>query len=321
MKASALSDRRVFLAFLIVAVGVVMSLLSPYFLQVNNLLAMTQYGAVIGLLALGQALVILGGGGGIDLSVGSALSLSGVFMGLLTESAGMNPWLAAAVAIAFGAGLGLINGLLVGVIGIPPLIATLSTLYLYGSMANVITGGQQFGGFNVAGFEFLGQGAVAGVPVQVLFVLVPAFLIVGWAMARTAVGQRLYQTGTSDRAAALVGVDVRKLRIWLYVLAGLLAAVGAVVTNSWLLTARPSAGTGFELQAITIAVLGGIDIFGGKGHISGVFLAVILVVVVNSGLQLAGVANSVQVGILGALLVLSVLLNRALAGRQARAAT
>jgi len=312
------ADRRVFLLALIVVVGAVMSFLSPYFLQVDNLLSMTQYGAVIGLLALGQSLVILGGGGGIDLSIGSSLSLSGVFMGLLTQSAGLSPWLAALLALVFGAFLGLINGVLVGVIGIPPLIATLSTLYFYGSLANVITDGKQFGGFDSQGFSFLGQGAIAGIPVQVLLVLIPAFVIAAWAIRRTGGGQKTYEVGTSDRAAALVGVDVRRLRIMLYVIAGVLAAVGAVVTNSWLLTARPSAGTGFELQAITIAVLGGIHIFGGRGHLSGVFLAVILVVVVNTGLQLAGVGNSVQVGILGALLIVSVLLNRFIGPRGER---
>ena len=141
------ADRRILLSFLIVIAGITMTLLSPYFLRVDNLLSMTQYGAVIGLLALGQALVILGGGGGIDLSVGAMLSLSGVFMGLLTEGAGMNPWLAAPLAIAFGAGLGLINGLLIAKIGLLPLIATLATMFLYASLANVVTGGQQFGGF------------------------------------------------------------------------------------------------------------------------------------------------------------------------------
>lgn len=308
-----LADRRVFLAILIVVVAAIMSVLSPYFLQVDNLLSMTQYGAVIGLLALGQAIVILGGGGGIDLSVGAMLSLSGVSMGWLTATLGWNPWLAAAAALVCGATLGLINGLLISGVGIPPLIATLSTLYLYGSLSNVLTGGMQFGGFDTSGFQLLGQGAILGIPIQVLFVLLPAFGFAIWTMRRTRGGQQIYQTGTSQRAADLVGVNVPALRIRLYVIAGILAAAGAVVTNSWLLTARPSAGVGLELQAITIAVLGGIDILGGKGHLSGVLLGVLLVVVVNTGLQLAGVGNSIQVGILGAILVLSVLSNRFLA--------
>lgn len=302
-------DRRILLLGLILVAGVIMSMLSPYFLHVDNLLSMTQYGAVIGLLALGQALVILGGSGGIDLSIGAVLSLSGVFMGFLTQSLGINPWVASALGIAFGAFLGLVNGFLVTKVGLVPLIATLSTMFLYTSLANVLTGGKQFGGFDASGFRLLGQGAIIGIPVQVLLVMLPAYAIATWGMRRTAFGQQTYQVGSSARAAALVGVGVSMLRIRLYVISGSLAALGAAVTNAWLLTARPSAGTGLELQAITIAVLGGIDIWGGRGHITGVLLGLTLVVVVNNGLQLAGVGNSIQIGILGAILIASVLLN------------
>ncbi|TDD10008.1 ABC transporter permease [Nonomuraea diastatica] len=310
------SDRRVFLAVLVVALGALMSLLSPYFLEVGNLLAMTQYGAVIGLLALGVSLVILGGRGGIDLSVGSALSLSGIFMGLLAQNLGLSPWLAALVTVAFGALLGSVNGFMVARLGLPPLIVTLSTLFLYGALAQVLTHGGQLGGFGREGFAALGQTAILGVPAQVLLVLAPAFAVAIWAQNRTALGRRLHQIGTSDRAAALAGIDVNKLRFRLYCVSGALAALGAVVTNAWLLTARPSAGLGMELQAITIAVLGGIHIFGGRGHLSGVLLALADVVVLSWGLQLAQVGNSVQTGVLGLVLVGAALLNN-LIGRRA----
>jgi ribose/xylose/arabinose/galactoside ABC-type transport system permease subunit len=312
-----ISDRRVFLAVLVVVLGAVMSLLSPYFLQVGNLLAMTQYGAVIGLLALGQAFVILGGRGGIDLSVGSVLSLSGVVMGLLAQNLGLSPWLSALVAVVFGALLGSVNGVLVARLGLPPLIVTLSTLFLYGALAQVLTEGGQLGGFDREGFAALGQSAVLGVPTQVLLILAPVFALAVWVQNRTAFGRRLHQIGTSDRAAGLAGIDVAGLRFRLYCLSGALAALGAVVTNAWLLTARPSAGTGMELQAITIAVLGGIDIFGGRGHLSGVLLALAVVVVLSWGLQLAQVGNSVQTGILGLVLVGAALLNNLISRRAA----
>jgi ribose/xylose/arabinose/galactoside ABC-type transport system permease subunit len=161
----------------------------------------------------------------------------------------------------------------------------------------------------------LGQGAIAGIPVQVLLVLVPVYLVAALALWRTRRGREVYQLGSNARAASLVGSNVRRTRWGLYVISGVLAATGAVVTNSWLLTSRPSAGFGLELQAITIAVLGGIDIFGGRGRVSGVLIAVALVVVVNSGLQLAGVGSTVQVGVLGAILILSVVLNRLVSAR------
>lgn len=303
------SDRRVVLALLIVVVGIAMSLLSPYFLRLDNLLSMTQFGAVVGLLALGQAMVILGGAGGIDLSVGSTMSLSGVVMGLVAQNFGLSPWLAAIIALAVGLCLGLLNGFLITVIGMPALIATLGTLFLYSSLALVLTGGGQTGGMDRDGFRFLGNSTILGVPTQVILVLVPAYIIVGAIFAFTRYGRRIYQVGNNERAASLVGTNVTKLRLSLYCWCGVLAAVAAIVSNSWLLTARPSAGLNLELQAVTIAVLGGIHIFGGRGSLGGVALALLLVVVLNSGLQLAGFSQTIQAGVLGALLVISALLS------------
>jgi ribose/xylose/arabinose/galactoside ABC-type transport system permease subunit len=314
-----IADRGVLLIALIIVTGAIMSLLSPYFLRADNLLSMTQYGTIIGLLALGQAIVILGGGGGIDLSIGSTMSLSAVAMGLLTQDLGVNPWLAALGAIVAGVLLGAFNGVLVAVVGLPPLIVTLSTLFVYGSLALVLTGGGQLGGFDAAGFPLLGQSAVLGVPTQVLLVLLPVFAAAIWAQNRSAFGRRVHQVGTSEAAAALAGVRVGRLRFTLYCIAGGLAALAAVVSNSWLLTARPGAGLDLELQAITVAVLGGIHIFGGRGRLSGVLIAVLLVVVLTSGLQLAAVGNSVQVGVLGVLLVGAALLNNLTARRTSRA--
>lgn len=309
-----LADRRAFLVVVTLATAVVMSLLSPFFLTVSNVLGMTKFGAVVGLLALGQTLVILAGGGGIDLSVGSALSLSGISMGLLVN-AGVGVWPAAALAVAVGLVLGAVNGILVTVVRIPPLIATLGTLYAYESAAFVAAGGVTLTGFATAGYPFLGQGTIAGVPAQVLLVLLPAYAVVGVLMARSTFGRRVYEVGNNERAAGLVGASPARVRFVAYCLSGLLAGIGAVVTNSWLLAARPGAGSGLALQVITIAVLGGTSIFGGRGTVSGTLLAVLLIVVLNSGLQLAGVDQVWQIGILGGLLVVSVMVNNLLAQR------
>ena len=309
MRAINLADRRVVLVGLILIAGVVMSAISPYFLRVDNLLSMTQYGAVLGLLALGQTLVILGGGGGIDLSVGSTMSLSGVVFGLLAVRAGIDPWLAAVLAVVAGAALGALNAMLITVVRIPPLIATLGTLYLYASGALVLSGGIDINGFDRSGFSRLGQSAVAGVPTQVLVLLVPSYLLIGFVMVRSRFGREVYEVGSNAGAASLTGVSVAGVRARLYIISGALAGLGAVVMASWLLNAKPTAGTGMELQAITIAVLGGTVITGGIGRVSGTFLGLALVVVLNSGLQLAGVGNTWQIGLLGAVLISSILLN------------
>lgn len=314
VRAGLLADRRAFLVALTIATAAAMSVLSPFFLTVTNVLDMTKFGVVVGLLALGQTLVILAGGGGIDLSVGTALSLSGIAMGLLVN-AGVNVWLAALVAVAVGLALGGVNGFLVTVVRIPPLIATLGTLYAYESAAFVAAGGVTLTGFGTAGYPFLGQGTVLGVPAQVLLVLLPAYAVIGVVTARSAFGRRIYEVGNNERAASLVGVSPARVRFVVYCLSGMLAGVGAVVTNSWLLAARPGAGSNLVLQVITIAVLGGTSIFGGRGTVSGTLLAVLLIVVLNSGLQLAGVDQVWQIGILGGLLVVSVMANNLLAKR------
>ncbi len=303
-----LRDRSASLVGLILFTAIVMSLISPYFLNVENLLAMTQFGAVIGLLALGQTLVILGGGGGIDISVGSMLSLCGVAMGLLV-GAGAPVWVAAGATLVIGVGLGAFNGLLITVVGIPALITTLGTLYFFGSTAQVLARGSQIVGFDQAGFPFLGTGTLLGIPVQVLLVLLPVYAVAAWVMRRTLFGRRVYEAGNNDKAVRLVGASPSRVRFLLYCSSGLLAGLGAVVTNAWLLVARPGAGSGFELQSITIAVLGGTFIFGGRGQVSGTLLAVLLIVVLSSGLQLAGVDPAWQAGVLGTVLVLSVVLN------------
>lgn len=302
-----ISDRRVALLMLVLFALFAMSLVSPYFLNVNNLLSLTQYSAVVGLLALGQAAVIIGGGGGIDLSVGSMMSLSSVIFGLLSVHAGLSPWVAAALTLLSGAVLGAVNGVLISGLNLPPLIVTLGTLYLYASLALVLSKGVDINGFDRDQFSMLGQTSIAGIPTQVLLILVPAFVMMNLVLGRTMFGREVYQIGSNPTAARLTGVDVKRTRLKLYVISGSFAALGAIVTASWLLNAKSTGGTGMELQSITIAVLGGVAITGGIGRVSAVFLALILVAILNSGMALAGVGSTYQVGLLGLVLIVSLL--------------
>jgi ribose/xylose/arabinose/galactoside ABC-type transport system permease subunit len=312
-----LRTRLGFLLALNVVAAVVMSQLSPYFLTLGNAQAMLQFGAVVALLALGQTLVIVSGGGGIDLSVGSTLSFVGVLFGLMFTDVGIPLWLAAVLAIGAGFALGAFNGVLVTVVGIPPIIATLGTLYLYGSLAVVITDGVPIAGFP-DGFGFIGQRTLAGVPTQILLVVAPIALLLIWMVARTALGRSIYLVGVNELAARLTGISVMRTRIAVYALSGALAGVGAIVTAAWLMSARPDAGSGYELQAITVAVLGGTNIFGGEGTLAGSLLAVLVVTMVGQGLQLAGVDPTWQLGILGVLLLVAVMLNEFVLRRPAR---
>ncbi|WP_256839812.1 ABC transporter permease [Ornithinimicrobium faecis] len=295
---------------MLVVAFVAMSLASPYFLTTGNLLGLLQYTAVVGMLAVGQTLVILGGDGGIDLSVGSMLSLCSVSFGLIAARAELSPWLAAILTIGVGLLLGAINGLLVTWVKLPPLIVTLGTMYLFASAATVLAGGADVSGFDREGFSTIGQTSVLGVPFQVLCVLIPVYLVFALVLSRTTFGRSIYVMGSSSRGAQLSGIPVARNRLYLYMISGGVAALGAIVMASWLLNAKSAGGTGMELQAITMAVLGGTAITGGRGTLSGTFLAMLLVAVLQNGLQLAGVGSTIQLGLMGAVLIVSMLIRQ-----------
>lgn len=313
-----LSNRVYFLLVLMLIVVVIMSLLSPFFLTVSNIFGMTRFGAVLALLALGQTLVILAGGGGIDLSVGAMVSLSSVILGMLAVQWEISIWLALPLMLIASTGLGAFNGLIVALIGVPPLIGTLGTLWAYGAIALVITEGRPIAGYPDA-FGFIGSGRIFDVvPAMTLFIVLPVFLVLLFITTRTIFGRWIYLVGVNDVAARFSGVPVRRVRFLLFTLNGLLAGLGAIIYSSWFMSSRPDVGSGLELQAITVAVLGGTNIFGGTGNLAGTMLAVLIVTMVASGLQLANINTLWQLAVLGFILLGAVALNQFIAGRTAR---
>lgn len=296
------------LVVLWLAIAVTSAALSPYFLRADTVTGILQFSSVIGLLGLGESLIILGGGGGIDLSVGAMLSLAAVVMGFIVR-AGVPVWAAAGLSVVLAAALGTLNGILVTVIGIPPLVATLATLYGYGGLAVAMTGGVPIAGFPST-FAILGQTVVGRVPLSVLLFLLPAYVCLYFVLNHTPFGCHVYLVGGNESAARLVGVQIERTRLLLYTVSGVLAGLGAVIMDSWLLTARPDAGVGTELMAITIAVLGGFDIFGGEGSLTGAMLATVVIVTLQNGLQLANINPIWQLGLIGTLLIVTVALNQ-----------
>lgn len=304
LRADPLRARLVLLCCLLLGSVVLMSLLSRYFLQPSTLPYLLQYVPILGLLGLGQTLVILAGGPGIDLSQGSIVSLVGVVVGALI-AAGIGVWPACGIGVALGGVLGLLNGLLVNVLRIPSLIATLATMFIFGGFALASTQGRSFGSFP-PDFGWLGQGTVIGFPNAVIFVLLPVAIVLHIMLTRTTIGRHIVACGNDERAAHLSGLNVVRLRVGLYVLSGVLSAVGSVISLSWFLTARPDAGKGMELLAVTIAVLGGTHIFGGTGGVAGTVLAILIVTTLQIGLQLANISAAWQLGVIGLLLIASV---------------
>jgi ribose/xylose/arabinose/galactoside ABC-type transport system permease subunit len=313
------TDRPRFLVLVVAVTFVVFALTTRDFATVYNTFNMTQYGVEIGLLALGETLVIISGGGSIDLSVGSVLSLSGVVMGMLTMWAKMNVWLSALLGVASGGVLGALNAVLITRVGIPALIVTLGTLYAYASAALVLTNTVPISGLPES-FYRLGQSDVLGIPFQVLAVFLPVALVLNYVLRQTIFGRYLYATGTNEVAARFAAINVRAVRFWVFTASGVLAGLAAAVMTSRVASARPDAGMGFELQAITIAVLGGASIMGGEGTIIGTILGVVVITVLSNGLQLAGIHPIWQLGAVGIVLVGTVLLNQWLTRRRLRTA-
>lgn len=302
-----LVERAPLLLVLIILAIVVNSVLVPGFFSYYNLVGSTTYAVEIGLLALGQMLVIVSGGGAIDLSVGSAMSFASVFFGLAVTTGDINVWLAAILTALFGLLLGAINGFFVTVTKFSALIVTLATLYAYGAIPLLLTNTKPISDLPPS-LLFL-TSSVKGIPMQTLIVYLPIVVIVAFLLMRTVVGRHLYGVGTNEIAAKFALTPVQWVRFWAFAISGMLAGVAAVVSTSRFASARPDAGTGLELQSITVAVLGGIAITGGVGGVVGVVLATLLIALVDNGLILANVQSTYQIGALGFILVGSALLN------------
>jgi len=291
-----------------VIVILMLALLKPSAFSLSTMTTILQFSTILALVSLGQAIVILAGGAGIDLSVGGNVSLSAI-LGMLALKAGLPPPLLPIACIAIGALLGAANGLLVTRLAILPLIATLGTLFVYSGVAVAITGGAALSGVP-AWLLVWGRGVVAGVPVPFLTLAVPAFIIAGIILVWTSWGRWVFAMGFNERSARLVGIPVDRARLLLYTISGALAGAAALISIAWLGSARPNIGQNLELESLTAAMLGGIAITGGLGGVGGVMAAVILLVTLKTGLLQLNVNTIWQVGIVGALLLLVLLAER-----------
>lgn len=323
-----LTQRIVLLAVLLVAVVAVNMLLSangymtaPYD---ADYLAQVLIDAVpLAMLALAELVVIISGRGGIDLSIGAIVSLSGMVFGFAYQQWGWPFWAGLLLSAATGTVLGLVNGILVARLGFPALIATLATWYAYKSLAVVINDQKPISGKAIQGLFSSVQGVdlpligdwIPDIPLGVFTFLLPAVVGVWVLLARGTYGRRLYGIGTNDTAARFAGLDVAATRMRAYALSGLMGGIVAVYITAEFSSARPDAGTsgnGLALPAITIAVLGGVAITGGIGRVAGVVLATLLVTWLNAGIGLSfegNAASQYQLLALGLLLIFAALLN------------
>jgi ribose transport system permease protein len=286
----------IFYVLLVIA----LSVLSPYFLSVGNFTNILISVSSIGIMAGATTMVIVSGG--LDLSIGSIVALTGVAVAQLSNTMPILP--ATLIALAIGTFVGVINGVAVTKVRINPLIATLATLSIARGFAFVFAGGLTQT-INSPSFAFLGQGRTWGVPFQVL-VMAALFLLAAWVMRSTVFGRSVYAIGGNEQAARLAGLPVRRIQMWLYVLSGLSAALAGIFLASQLGAGAPQAATGIELSVIAAVILGGTSLTGGKGTIWGAFLGVLILGTLNNGLTLMQVNSYYQEVARGTVLLFAV---------------
>ncbi|MGW7975761.1 ribose ABC transporter permease [Staphylococcus xylosus] len=286
---------------------IIISALNSAFLEPSNLFNLLRQVSINGLIAFGMTFVILTGG--IDLSVGSTLALSSAMIAILMVS-GVDSIVALLIGCIFGAILGAINGLLITLGKMAPFIATLATMTVFRGITLVITDGNPITNLNGSyAFQLFGRGYFIGIPVPAVTMFI-TFIILYIILHKTVFGRQTYAMGGNEKAAFISGIKVNKLKVMIYSLAGLMSAMAGAILTSRLNSAQPTAGMSYELDAIAAVVLGGTSLTGGKGRILGTLIGVLIIGVLNNGLNLLGVSSFYQQVVKGVVIIIAVLIDR-----------
>lgn len=286
---------------------IMISVLNPAFLDLSNLLNLLRQISINGLIAFGMTFVILTGG--IDLSVGSILALSSAFIALLITS-GVDPILAIIIGVVIGFILGVVNGVFVTKGNMAPFIATLATMTIFRGLTLVVTDGNPITnlGDNYL-FQLFGKGYFFGVPVPAVTMTI-VFIVLFILLHKTIFGRHTYAIGGNEIASKISGIKVNRVKILIYGISGLMSALAGAILTSRLNSAQPTAGTAYELDAIAAVVLGGTSLTGGKGRIVGTLIGVLIIGVLNNGLNLLGVSSFYQQVVKGVVILIAVLIDR-----------
>lgn len=280
-------------------------LFSANFLTASNIFVLSRQISLVAIIAIGMTFVILTGG--IDLSVGSVVALVSVVLGYALVALQLPIVVGVFLALAVGLAVGLVNGALVVSTGVHSFVITLGMLGIARGIATGATGGQTRSGFG-PGFLELGQGSLLGIPIPV--VIAAALAVAAHVLlSRTITGRHIYFVGSNEEAAALSGIKVGRIKLFVFAVASTLAALEAVIETSRLASAQPAAGVGYELIAIGAVIIGGASLMGGVGTVLGTILGATLLGLVTNGLVLLGVSTFWQQGVTGAIIILAVALN------------
>lgn len=289
----------------LIALVVMLAIASSQFFTTGNISNLLLQTSVNALLTVGMTFVILTAG--IDLSVGSTLALSAAIAAGLMQGH-MNIWLASVIGLSIGTAAGMINGLFIAYGRLAPFIVTLGTMTLFRGLTQVYTQGTPV--FNIPNsFSNLGAGMFVGIPVPILIALL-VFILAWVVLHRSTMGRRIFAIGGNEQVAYLAGIPVKRYLLIVYMVSGFLAALAGLVLTSRLGTAEPTAGTGYELDAITAVVLGGTSLFGGEGRVLGTLVGALILGVINNGLNILNVNSFYQDVVKGAIILLAIMLDR-----------
>lgn len=298
---------------LLAVLAVVLSLISPYFFTLSNILNVMDQSVVTGIASIGQTFVILIAG--IDLSVGSLTGLTGIILGL--SFASLDLPFALAAAILSGAAAGFANGVIITKGRVAAFIVTLGMMSIGRSLAYILSGANSISDVPPELGLFASE-SVFGVPVNFI-VLVALYIAAWWFLTRTKGGRTIYAIGSNVEAARTAGLRVDRYSILAYVASGALSAVAAIFLSARILSIDPIAATGLELDTIAAVVIGGASLFGGRGSIIGTFLGVFIMVLIRNGLNLLNVSPYWQGTAIGSIIIAAVLVERVLSAREAAA--
>ena len=294
----------IFVAFVVICL--ILSLITPQFLTVSNLTIIVTQVSINALLAFGVTFVIITGG--IDLSLGSIVAVAGIATATLAHPPDGYPVFVPILAgLLAGLGIGAVNGFIITKSKVPPFIVTLGMMTIGRGLALILSKGRPVSNLSDS-FNFIGSGAVLGVPFPII-ILIVAFAICATVLKKTVLGRYMYAVGGNEQAAQAAGIQVNKIKMTVYTICGGLAALAGILLTSRIATGQPNAGVGFELDAIAAAIIGGASTKGGVGTMTGTLVGALLIAVINNGLDLLNVTSYYQQVVMGFIIIGAVLLD------------
>ncbi|MFD2572702.1 ABC transporter permease [Spirosoma soli] len=293
----------IFVAFILICVA--LSLITPRFLTVSNLTIIVTQVSINALLAFGVTFVIITGG--IDLSLGSMVAVTGVVAALFAHPDTYPVIVPVLIGLLSGLLFGAFNGFVITRSKVPPFIVTLGTMTIGRGLALILSKGRPISNLSDS-FNFIGGGQLQGIPMPII-ILIVAFVACSVVLRKTVLGRYMYAVGGNEQAAKASGINLSKVKLTVYTMSGGLAALAGIVLTSRITTGQPNAGAGFELDAIAAAIIGGTSTSGGTGTITGTLIGALLIGVISNGLDLLNVTSYYQQVVMGIIIIGAVVLD------------